>query len=149
MACLAHIEPMLTIAPPLAQRDHGAGDGLRDEEERLVDVEVQVVIALLVLQECLRQEDTRCVDQQRRVGVVLLQLGHQGLSLRAGCDVRAQALHRAGRSQFRDGGLELVVSMPDDDGSTALLKEDTSYGLSHSAGTAHNDELLIGESRAH
>jgi hypothetical protein len=53
-----------------APGDHARDDGLRHEEQCAVQFVVRVVEGFIVLAERLRDEETRGVDEQDRVGVL-------------------------------------------------------------------------------
>src|SRR5262249_59024792 len=60
--------------PAAALRDHAAGHGLGEEEDRPVQFEVGVVGGAVVVQERLGDEEPGRVDQQGGVGVLVGQL---------------------------------------------------------------------------
>src|SRR5215813_395207 len=54
--------------------DHAAHDGLGGQEHGTIQFQVRVVVGLGVVEEILRDEESRCVDQQRCIGVLLREL---------------------------------------------------------------------------
>ena len=92
MAWWAHMLPTFTMDPPRPLRDHPAGHGLGEEEDRPVKLGVGIVVGTVVVQERLGDEQPSRVDQQGGVGVLGGQLLADPLRLHPVCQVGGDAV---------------------------------------------------------
>jgi hypothetical protein len=126
-------------------RDHAAGHGLGEEEDRLVQLKVGVVGAAVVVQEQLGDEEARRVDQQGGVGVLVGQFPSYPFDLLTIGQVGGDAVGLAVVGQCLDGVVDLAGVLSDDDGGAAG-GHDVGGGLaSHPAAAADDDQFLPGE----
>src|SRR5262249_29303820 len=131
--------------PALAARDHAAGHGLGDEEDRPVQLEVGVVGGAVVVQERLGDEEARRVDQQGGVGVLVGQLPAYPFDLPTIGQVGGDTVGLAVLAQCLDGVVDLAGVLSDDDGGAAG-GHDVGGGLaSHPAAAADDYQFLPGE----
>jgi hypothetical protein len=126
-------------------RDHAAGHGLGEEEDRPVQLKVGVVGGAVVVQERLEDEQAHRVDQQGGVGVLLGQLPAHPFGLLTIGQVGGDAIGLAVLGQCLDGVVDLAGVLSDDDGAAAG-GHDVGGGLaSHPAAAADDHQFLPGE----
>ena len=127
---------MLTIAAPLAARDHRPGHGLRQKEGAAVEVEVSVVILLRVLEEGLRQEDAGAVHEAGEVGELVRHPGSEGAHGRRVRDVQYVDVDAPNLRELPLRGVELGALAAEQDDGAAVFEQQAGSRLAHAAGAA-------------
>ena len=129
--------------PSLTAGDHALNDGLRQEEQGIVELHVRVVELRVVLEKRLGDEESGRVDQQCRVAVLLrkrpLHIGDRGAIRQLGGDTPGLATPAR---QLSDGVVDTAFREADDHRAPAMI-DDVARDLPTDAGTAADDNDLL------
>src|SRR6516165_5338310 len=124
--------------------DHALNDGLRQEEQGIVELHVRVVDLRVVLEERLGDEESGRIDQQCRIAVLLrngaLHIGDRGAIRQIGGDAPGLATLAC---QLSDGVVDTVFRQTDDHRAPAMI-DDVDCDLPTDAGTAADNNDLLG-----